>query len=142
MNILYLDTNIFVYISNPKSPFYQACWDFIVYCQHNNIWLFTSVETIQEICHLYTRIDKIKHGKQIAKHCIELIEDLLSVDKETIYISLQIIMNNLDIYSTRDLLHTAVCLQNHIPTIISYDSDFTKIKGVKAYTPEQYLKKH
>lgn len=135
MKQLYFDTNIFVYLFEQTSPFHQNCQRLITFCQENNITIFTSAETFQEIIHLSKNIKKLNQGLETAEITIEIADQILPVTQETI----QIYLKQAAIYknsASRDLIHLASCIENNISHLITYDGDFTKFKQLKILTPE------
>lgn len=139
MTSLYLDTNFFLYSANRSSPFYKDCVALIKYSSENKIRISTSCETIQEIIHLAKNTKVLDKGISTSKRAIKLTDELLPLTKEIINIYLDLAKKYKSAES-RDLIHLASCIENNIDTIISQDSDFKKLKEVKAMTPEEFLK--
>jgi len=138
MNFAYLDTNIFLYLSDKKSLFYKSCSKFLQLCQEKRILTATSTETIQEIIYYSQNTKQLEKGLKIANNVADLINHLLSVDAQTIKIYLNLIKKYKNIKS-RDIIHTAVCIENNISLIISYDKELKKIEEIKTKTPKEFL---
>ncbi len=136
---LYLDTNFFLYASKRTSPFYKDCVALVKYSSKNQIKIFTSCETIQEIIHLAKNTKVLDKGISTSKRTIKLIDELLPLTKEVITLYLDLAKKYRSATS-RDLIHLATCLENKIDTIITHDSDFKKFKEVKVFKPEDFLK--
>lgn len=136
---IYLDTNIFIYFSDKKSLFYKKSFDLIKYCQNNNVSIITSVETIQEIIHFSKRRKKIKMGVETSRKTLSLVDELLTIDRNTIEIFLRII-NKTKTTESRDSLHIASCLQNKIHVLITYDKELKKFKEIRALNPNEFLR--
>lgn len=143
MNAIYLDTNIFVYSSQPTSPFFSKCNNFIEYCVKNNISLATSTESIQEIIHLARKTRKVAVGLKTANVILKLTQLLLPVDKETIFLYLDLIKKNSHLrpLESRDFIHIATCSHYSINILITYDKGFKNFKEIQSLTPEEYLQK-
>ncbi|OGY11409.1 MAG: hypothetical protein A3F61_00240 [Candidatus Blackburnbacteria bacterium RIFCSPHIGHO2_12_FULL_41_13b] len=139
-NSLYLDTNIFLYLSDPESQFHGKCQDLVNYCRSRNILLLTSAETIQEIVYLAKNTKSLNKGLRISKTTLSTIEELLPVDKTTIEIYLKL-AKKYPSATSRDLLHLATCLENKLDTAISFDRDFKKFKEINTLTPEDFVKR-
>ena len=138
MNDLYLDTNIFIYLSNENSPHYQNCLRLIEFCQKNKILLSTCTETVQEIIHLYKNLKQLDQGIKISESVLELVDIIYPVTQETI----EIYLSKAKIHKTsssRDLIHLSIGLENKLDKIISIDRDFKKFKEVKILRPEEVL---
>lgn len=134
MNNLYLDTNFFLYLSDKSSPFHPTCTKFLRHCQKENILISTSAETIQEIIHYTKNTKQLEKGLKAAKQALSLVKVLLPVNKSTIdlYLKYAAIYKNA---SSRDLIHLAVCVENKIDKIITFDKDFAKFKEIKILLP-------
>ena len=136
MNSLYLDTNFFIYISDASSLFYRNCLGLIKYASSNHINLVTSAETIQEIIHVSKRAKRLAKGLKTARIAVQLTNELLPISKEVILNYLKYV----SIYKSapsRDLIHLAVCLENKIDKIVTFDKDFSKFKELKILSPEE-----
>lgn len=139
MNI-YLDTNIFLYSTEPNSPFYPSCIQLIEYCQNHKIIISTSTETIQEIIHYSKNHKQFEKGLECANFTLELVDIMYSVNQETIKIYLQK-SRVYKLSTSRDLLHLSSSLENQINYLITYDGGFSIFKEIKAITPEEFLRK-
>lgn len=134
----YLDTNIFIYLADKKSPYHKFCSKLIKYFQKHQIRFTTSTETFQEIIHYAKNTKQLSTGIIIAEKTLELVDGIYSIDKSTIEIYLQ----KARIYGnakSRDIIHLSVCLENNIGCIISYDKEFRQFKEVKILKPEEFL---
>ncbi|MBI2594024.1 type II toxin-antitoxin system VapC family toxin [Candidatus Daviesbacteria bacterium] len=135
---IYIDTNIFIYLSKPKSPFYKDCIDIIRHCKTHKILISTSVETIQEIIHYSKNIKQPLAGVAIARNILKLVNRFYPITESTVLLYL----DQAEIYQTsgsRDLLHYVVCLENKIDSIITLDKDFKKFKEVEILKPEEVM---
>jgi len=138
MNVLYLDTNIFLYLSDESSPHYQVCADLIDHCQRKKILLSTCTETFQEIIHLYKNLKQLDQGIIISEYVLDLVDIVYPITRETI----EIYLSKIKIYKTtssRDLIHLSVGLENRLTKIISTDKDFKKFKEVEVLKPGEFL---
>ncbi len=134
MNNLYLDTNFFLYLSDKSSPYYSSCFKFIKFCKKEKIVLLTSVETIQEIIHYSKNINQLEKGLKVAKETLSLVSEILAIDQHTIdtYLRYGSVYKSA---SSRDLIHLAVCLENKISKLVTFDADFKKFKEITVLQP-------
>lgn len=135
---LYLDTNIFIYLADNSSPFNKSCRDLIKFCQKHKIRITTSTETFQEIIHYAKNTKQLSSGIIIAEKVLLLIDGIYSIDKKTIEIYLQQVKKYSSAKS-RDLIHLAVCLENEISEIITFDKDFKQFKEIRTITPADFI---
>jgi predicted nucleic acid-binding protein len=136
MNSFYLDTNFFLYLSDKTSPFNLRCRQFIKNSKHQGHLLLTSTETIQEIIHYSKNIKQLHLGLKVAEETLNLVTELLPVSLRTIDIYLKYAALNKNA-SSRDLIHLAVCIENKLNKIVTFDSDFRKFKEVDIITPKE-----
>ncbi len=140
MNSVYIDTNIFLYLSNKTSSFHLESVKLIKYLKRNKISILTSTETVQEIVYVSLKTKKLGYGSKTIEKVFEIIDELLSIDKRTISIYLNLVTKH-PTNASRDSLHLASCLNQKLGIIITYDHGFKKFKELKALTPEEFLEK-
>lgn len=138
MNVAYLDTNIFLYLSNKKSPYNNACKNLIESCGKKQLLTVTSTETIQEIIHYAKSTKQLTNGVKIATLILSLVDKLLPVTSTVIKQYLKLAKRHPTITS-RDLIHAATCLTNHIPIIVTYDREFTAFTQIKSLNAKEFL---
>lgn len=134
----YLDTNIFIYLADKKSPYNKSCSKLTKYFQKHQIRITTSTETFQEIIHYSQNTKQLSTGITIAKKVLELVDGIYSVDKTTIEIYLDQV-KKYENAKSRDIIHLSVCLENGLSQILSYDKEFKQFKEVKVLTPKEFL---
>ncbi len=135
MNSLYLDTNFFIYLSDKTSPIYKICAKFLGYCRKNNILTVTSVETIQEIIHLAKNTKQLDKGLRTSKICLKIVDDILPIN-ETVIGNYLRYASTYKSAGSRDLIHLAVCIENKINKIVTFDRDFAKFKEIDILHPQ------
>lgn len=138
MNSVYIDTNVFLYLSNKTSSFYLESVELIKYLKKNKILILSSTETIQEIVHVALKTKKLGYGLKIIEKVLEIIDELLPINSKTINIYLSLVAKH-PTNDSRDSLHTSVCIENTIETIITYDHGFKKFKELKSLTPKEFI---
>ena len=136
MDNVYLDTNFFLYLSDKSSPFYLSCNKFLKQCDKEKTIIYTSAETIQEIIHYSKNIKQLRKGLKAANKALSLVDSLFAVNKTTIdiYLKYAVIYQNA---GSRDLIHLAVCLENKIDKIVTFDKDFGKFKEIQILNPQE-----
>lgn len=144
MNQVYLDTNIYIYLSQKNSPFNKICRLLIKNCKQKNINIVTSVETIQEIIHYAKIYNQLSAGLKIAKKVLELTDFLLGVEREIIEKYLFFIQkySHYQKIDSRDFIHLSLAVSNNIKTIITYDKAFKIFKEINSVIPEEFLRNY
>lgn len=139
--MFYIDTNVFLYTMNAHSPYFDSCRSLLKLAINDKIKICTSVETIQEIVFFLRRMNKLKESLRLSKNLMKIIHVLLPIEDGTIKIYLKLLAKYgvLKRTASRDFIHLAVCLQEQVPIIITYDDDFTFFKEIIVKKPEETL---
>ena len=126
---LYFDTNVFVYAAADEGDIGEEARKILEETKNGKYRAFTSTLTIDEILWaIQKELNKVKEAK--------IAEDFLSMENlEFISVDLNIIKESINNYKEsldpRDAIHLASMQSKKIKTILSTDSDFDKIKGIK-----------
>jgi predicted nucleic acid-binding protein len=91
--------------------------------------LVTDVEVLQEIMHRYAAINKREAIGPAFQLLLEVVDDVLAIEKEDILRAGEIIQNRA-LLSTRDSVHIAVMERHGIRSILSFDADFDRWPGL------------
>jgi len=140
MKSVYIDTNLFLYLSEKKSSFYLESVELIRHLKNDRTLILTSSESIQEIVYVSQKMKKLSYGLKTIEKVFEVIDELLSINKKTINYYLDLVIKH-STSDSRDSLHVATCIENKIGTIITYDHGFKKFKEIKVFTPQEFLNK-
>ncbi len=135
---IYLDTNVFIYLTNKEAQQHQECLDLIDYCEVNQITTATSVETIQEIIH-YAKVNKVlERGIEMAEKVMSNCEIIYPFSTETTSIFLSLVKTYLA-PDSRDLVHIATCQEQGITTLITFDKGILSLPNSIGRTPRQFI---
>lgn len=127
---VYIDSNVIIYATLNKDKIGDKAREIISKIKNGYYKAYTSVLTIDEL--LWNAKKEIGREKSadIAKDFLSLINlECLDANKEIILSSIEIYKN--EKLDPRDAIHLASMRVKNIKTIISSDSDFDKIKGIK-----------
>ncbi|OGM29567.1 hypothetical protein A2630_01080 [Candidatus Woesebacteria bacterium RIFCSPHIGHO2_01_FULL_44_10] len=138
---LYLDTNIFIYSTDPKSPYFDLCRVFLGKVANEGLEVVTSVETLQEIVHYFKSLGKIDKALSVCKSVFGVVDLVLPLDLEVVDIYMGLVKKYGEIkkIDSRDFIHLAVCINEKIATIVTYDKGYTLVKEVMARKPEDLM---
>lgn len=139
--MLYFDTNVFVYAADITSEHHHNAVSLLHQTTTQKLPFTTSVETIQEIIHVYKKLHRLKYGLKICQNILKLIPQPLSVDKTIISQYLKVTSQYPKLES-RDCLHIAICRVHSIPILITQDKALARLKitRLQIQTPTQLLK--
>lgn len=116
----FVDTNVFVYAVGNPHPLQEASWRFFAESIEQGIPLCTSAEVLQELAHVYWRVER--HGSFDA--AISLLTrfniEVLPLEAEDVFLARQFHEQYPDL-SARDLCHLASCQRRGVSDIMTFD---------------------
>jgi predicted nucleic acid-binding protein len=128
--MVFIDSNIFMYAAGTDSPHKVPSLLFLHRVAAGSENACTSIEVLQEILHRYRFIDRWEQGKKVYNLAKKIVPRILPVDVSIIDKAYKLMDRYSSIYA-RDAVHASTCLINGIGEIISFDSDFDVIEGIK-----------
>lgn len=129
-----IDTNIFIYAKGKDHPLKPGCISWIKRIRDHDITAVINTEIIQEILYRFQSIKKISDGILVSKEAIEICRMILPVTQSDLTLALEILEVNSRV-QTRDAFHAATMLNNGIKDILSTDSHFDLIPGIRRIDP-------
>lgn len=133
----FIDTNIFIYSVGREHPLKPACLNVIQSIRHQKIKAIINTEIIQEILYRYQSLKALPAGIRLVKEVILLADRILPVMERDLELALEILESHPQI-ETRDAFHAATMIHNGIKEIISTDSHFDLIPGIKMIEPRKF----
>jgi hypothetical protein len=91
--------------------------------------LVTDAETFQEILHRYVAIDRRDAIKAAWKTLQELVDEVFPIELSDVEGARRLVSSSG--LSARDALHVAVMKRRDVGEILSFDSDFDGIPGIR-----------
>ena len=137
MTVHFIDANIAIYSVGKESPYRKGCLAIMEALANGEIKGVTSVEVYQEILHRYGSINLLSSGIKLIGYLDSLLADVLPVKKTDVKIAIQLLEAHKSI-RCRDAIHAAVMISNDISTILSVDSHFDCIDGIKRIEPSNF----
>jgi len=145
-NRVFIDTSVFMYARGKDHPLKEPCSNIILAMAKDGVLghygaPVVNAEVLQEILYRYVMIEKGDIGLSICRDIEALEVDVLPVTKDDMNRTFELFER----YKSkklppRDLIHSAVMINNGIAHIISADKHFDTIKEVKRVRPEQYAR--
>lgn len=128
--MIFIDSNIFMYAAGIESSYKVPSLRFLHRVAAGTEEACTSLEVLQEILHRYRHIDRWEQGKEVFSLAKKIVPRILQVDVKIIEQAYNLLDRYPSIYA-RDAVHAAACLINGIKEIVSFDTDFDMIEGIK-----------
>lgn len=127
-----IDTNIILYSLGREHPLKEPCRRLVAKIASGEIAANIDVEVLQEVLYVYTYRNERAKGLAACRYLLDIFPNPFSVTKYGI----STVITFMDKYPSlvsRDAIHAAVVVNNNLKGIISEDSDFDMIKGIKRF---------
>jgi len=132
----FIDSNIFIYAAQAHPEFGEACKKIIQDIESRKIEATTSVLNIAEVAEFIDRNENRKSAVKVVELLLALPMDIEGVVKEHEIDALSIFSSSKANYF--DTVFVAVMREKFIDAIITNDSHFERIKGIKVIKPLNY----
>lgn len=120
---MFVDTNLFMYAVGRPHPLRAAANDFFAEADINQTQLFTSVEVLQELLHVYVS-SRRPNAFQLAMELIERANvDVWSLEPGDVALARELYERHPNL-SARDLCHLASCIRHGVSEIRTFDQAF------------------
>jgi predicted nucleic acid-binding protein len=144
--VFFIDTSIPIYAAGRPSEHKEACTRILEMIEGTEIRAAIDTEVIQEILYRFHRLDMQKQGLDLSQNVLRLNPRILPVLKRDIEYALILFEKYSSSSSSfrkippRDVLHTAIMLNNSITKIITVDRHFgDAIKEVERVDPKSLV---
>lgn len=131
--MIFIDSNIPMYLMGAAHPHKEGSRRALERLIGESARLVTDVEVIQEILHRYGAIGR----RDAITPCVDtlqaLADEIFSIDVEDV-LRARDHMGSSSSISARDAIHVAVMHRYGVETILSFDSGFDGIPGVRRIT--------
>ena len=132
----FLDANIVMYALGGPHPLQQPCRKILEQTKSGTLRLVSDTEVLQEILYRYFSIQRSALAETAYTAVKEMCVEILPVTLPAMDRALDLLKNNPTITS-RDAVHAGVMLHNSLRVIISTDSHFDGIPGIRRLDPAQ-----
>lgn len=140
-NRYFIDTNVFMYSRGKSHNYKESCANLILKIADGSFEEklgvpFLDTEVFQEIFYRYAGLNKIKTAIDISCNLMELGINILPVRDMEVKKLIELYKKyNQFKFSTRDLIHLSVMVNNGIKNIISTDKHFDSFDEIKRIDP-------
>ena len=132
--LIFVDTNIPLYAMGPTHPYKESCLLWLKAAAEGRRQAVTDVEVLQEILYRSWSRKELSFGFEIFEHVRILLPAVYPVTLVDIERA-KSLLEDVPALSPRDAIHAAVMLNREIATILSFDRDFDRVKGLKRVEP-------
>ncbi|MGH9402339.1 MAG: type II toxin-antitoxin system VapC family toxin [Terriglobia bacterium] len=131
---VFLDTNIFLYAAGGPHPQKSACVKILQRVADGSFDATSNTEVVQEILFVLTRRGRASDAVKLARGVAALFPNLLPVTRDDMLRACDLIARQ-ERLSVRDAVHAATMLNNGVSIVVSVDSDFDHIPGLRRVVP-------
>lgn len=128
--MIFVDSNIPMYLVGADHPHKNDARRLLERCVTEGRRLVTDAEVLQEILHRYTAIQRRNAIQPAFESILGVVDEVFAVDLPTVERSKEILFAHADL-SARDALHAAAMERCGVEEILSFDSGFDQIPGIR-----------
>jgi predicted nucleic acid-binding protein len=132
-----IDTNIILYSLGREHPLKEPCRSLVAKIASGEIAANIDVEVLQEVLYVYTHRNERAKGIEACRYLLDIFPNPFSVSKNEIFSAISF-MDKYPSLISRDAIHASVVVNNKLKGIISEDSDFDMIKGLKRFKCREF----
>ncbi len=132
----FVDANVIMYSVGASHPLREPCRRVMKGIKEGKIRAVTNTEVLQEILYRYFSIGKPMIAESAYGAVIQLCEMVFPITLEETNKALDLLKRYPDI-SSRDAVHAATMINRHVKEIISTDSHFDMVSGIKRIDPRE-----
>lgn len=130
----FLDTNVFLYAIGAPSPHRDSCRAVLAEVEARRMAATTSTEVLQEVLFVLTRKGRRPEALVATRSIMAALDEILPVTATDLARAIQLL--SADVHcGVRDAIHAATALNNGIVDIVSVDSDFDRMAGIRRHEP-------
>ena len=127
--MILVDSNVPMYLVGAEHPHKVDARRLLERAIAENRRLVTDTEVLQEILHRYVAIDRRDAIQPCFEVVLEVVDDVLPIDLETIQKAREIVIGHPDL-TARDAVHLAVMREHGIEEILTFDRHFNGLPGI------------
>jgi predicted nucleic acid-binding protein len=132
--MIFVDANIFMYAAGRDHPYKVPCLHALELIEKGNLPAVADVEVLQELLYRYWHIGELEKGLRLYDDFEALVPEIFDVTLRDVDRA-RSLMKKKRALSPRDALHVAVMLNHRVQEILSVDTDFDAVTGIRRINP-------
>jgi hypothetical protein len=128
--LIFVDSNIPMYLVGAAHPHKAEAQIILERLVAAGERLVTDAEVLQEILHRYTAIGRREAIGPAFEVILDVVDDVIAVEKADVLRAAEIAQSGTSM-TARDSLHIAVMERRDIRSILSFDADFDRWRGLQ-----------
>ena len=134
-----LDTNVVIYALGVPHPYRALCQGILRSLDSDVHNYVMDAEVLQEVLYIFDRRGQRSKGIQKVTDLLIALREVIPVGAGEIAITLQMLGEHPKL-SPRDAIHAAVVLGHGLEGIVSTDTAFDQVPGLKRYDPAEMVR--
>ena len=118
--MIFVDSNIFIYAVGRPHPLKAEAQSFFIESSKKGKRLVTSAEVLQELLHVYLPVGRLETLDAAIQLATQGVDQVFPIDSATV-LHARNLVNQHPGLTARDLLHLAVCHQNKVKELKTFD---------------------
>lgn len=128
--MIFIDSNIPMYLVGGEHPLKERARELLERLVDARERLVTDVEVFQEILHRYAAIGRREAIEPAWRVLAELVDEVFAVELPQVERAKALLLDSPEL-SARDALHLAVIEAREVERILSFDSGFDGVTGLR-----------
>ena len=137
-HVSFIDTNVPIYAAGRDHPYKEPCAAIIRAIANNPTRFITDVEVFQELMHHYLRTNRWAIGREIFSRFELLLQGRIEPTYPEDLRRAAQMADQVHQASSRDLVHASVMNRKGTSLIISADTDFDMLPGMRRLDPMHF----
>jgi predicted nucleic acid-binding protein len=129
---VFVDSNVPMYVAGRDHPNRAPAKRFLEKVRRGDVEAHTSTEVLQEILYRYSSLKRLDLAAQVYDLFVQICPVVFPVTLADADRAKALVCGKAAV-APRDALHAAVMLNNGVPLVATFDSDFECIPGIKRY---------
>lgn len=132
---MFLDASVVMYAAGAEHPLREPSRRALERLVLDDVPLVTSSEVLQEILHRYFSLRRPDDAATVLQATRDLCVEVYAVTEADTVRALELLGENSGL-SPRDAIHAAVAERNGVDRILTTDTDFDRLPGLRRLEPE------
>jgi hypothetical protein len=132
--VIFIDANIIMYAAGRDHPYKAPCLRALELIEEGQLPAVADVEVLQEILYRYWHIGELEKGLRLYDDFEALMPEIFDVTLRDVDRA-RSLMRKRRALPPRDAVHVAVMLNHRVREILSVDTDFDTIAGIRRIDP-------
>lgn len=132
-----IDTNIILYSLAKEHPLKEPSRRLITKIVSGELTANINVDVLQEILYVYAHRNERAKGIKACSYLLDIFHSPYPITKTDVSLAITLREKH-RLLSSRDAIHAAVVINNKLKGIISEDSDFDIITGLKRFSCKNF----